>query len=762
MGFSQGLSGLAGAAKALEAIGNNVANAGTVGYKSQGALFADIFAAAGGASNQVGIGVQIAGVHQDFSQGGITTSANPLDLAINGGGLFRMSNAGTISYTRNGQFQLDKSGFLVNSAGLQLTGLGADSVTGAIIPGNYVPLQINNSAIPPQVTSVSQVQLNLDSRAKPPTTMTSGSLTGTAGPNLTITAGVNDILNGTVDGVTFTGVVIPPATYGSAAALAAAVQTAINNGVPPPGLSGSAAQVAVTVTPTGYIQVASKSVGLVGSTGQGSTVVMSGSGIGALGLGPAVNTGKGTATGSAAPASLVIVTGTNDTFDVAVDGAAAVTVTIPQATYTSATALATAISTALTTAVVPATASSVGGKILLTSNATATGAVVSSVAVTATAGGNTGATNAFGAAPVSVAGSTPSTTAKAAPTSLTIVAGTNDTITGFLDGTAYTATIAAGAPGFYTAATLAAAVKTAIEADANILAAGLTVTTSLSGGKIVITTDAVGAAPAVSVTGGNGAANLFFDGATAVAATDPFSPTNTQSFTSSTAQTVFDSLGNPHTLQLFFSQTSEPGTWQMFTSLDGNIPVDPATSLPYVKWPATTVSFSTAGVMKTPMPLPVSFAVATGASTPLTFNIDLTGTTQYGISFGTNQMLQDGFTSGKLAGMSVSSDGIVQGSYSNGKIRNMGQVVLANFNNLSGLQSLGGNQWAETSVSGQPIPGIPGTGNLGLVQSGATESSNVDLTSALVDMITQQRAYQASAQSIKTLDQIMQTLVNLR
>ncbi|HUW38253.1 MAG TPA: flagellar hook-basal body complex protein, partial [Rhodocyclaceae bacterium] len=108
-----------------------------------------------------------------------------------------------------------------------------------------------------------------------------------------------------------------------------------------------------------------------------------------------------------------------------------------------------------------------------------------------------------------------------------------------------------------------------------------------------------------------------------------------------------------------------------------------------------------------------------------------------------------------------SPDGIVQGSYSNGKLRNMGQVILANFNNLNGLQSVGGNEWAETATSGQPIPGIPGTGNLGLVQSGAVEESNVDMTAELVSMITQQRAYQANAQTIKTEDQLMQTLVNL-
>ena len=92
----------------------------------------------------------------------------------------------------------------------------------------------------------------------------------------------------------------------------------------------------------------------------------------------------------------------------------------------------------------------------------------------------------------------------------------------------------------------------------------------------------------------------------------------------------------------------------------------------------------------------------------------------------------------------------------------MGQVWLANFQNPNGLQAVGGNQWAATNASGAEQPNAPGTSNLGVVQSMAIEESNVDLTSELVSMITQQRAYQANAQSIKTQDQVLQTLVNLR
>ncbi len=110
----------------------------------------------------------------------------------------------------------------------------------------------------------------------------------------------------------------------------------------------------------------------------------------------------------------------------------------------------------------------------------------------------------------------------------------------------------------------------------------------------------------------------------------------------------------------------------------------------------------------------------------------------------------------------IGSDGTVLSRYTNGQTLAQGRVVLVNFTNPQGLQSLGGNQWAETAESGVPMSGSPGAGSLGMIQSGALEQSNVDLTAELVNMITAQRLYQANAQTIRTQDQIMQTIVNLR
>jgi flagellar hook protein FlgE len=158
----------------------------------------------------------------------------------------------------------------------------------------------------------------------------------------------------------------------------------------------------------------------------------------------------------------------------------------------------------------------------------------------------------------------------------------------------------------------------------------------------------------------------------------------------------------------------------------------------------------------------VSFAVTTGATTPVPLTLDYSGSTQFGSNFSVNSLSQDGFTSGSLSGFNTGADGTIIGRYTNGQSKTLGQVALASFVNPNGLQSLGGNAWVESATSGAALVGQPNTGKLGVLQSSATEDSNVDLTAELVNMITAQRVYQANAQTIKTEDQMLQTLVNLR
>lgn len=247
-------------------------------------------------------------------------------------------------------------------------------------------------------------------------------------------------------------------------------------------------------------------------------------------------------------------------------------------------------------------------------------------------------------------------------------------------------------------------------------------------------------------------ANL--DSRQTVPAQSPFDPADPDTYNSSTAMTVYDSLGNPHTLSYYFLKTATPNQWTLYTRMDGNAPT--------VAEAAGTVTFNSSGVLTSSGSITKSYAVTTGAVSPLTFGIDVSNMTQFGSPFAVNDLTQNGFAPGNLAGVSVSKDGIVQARYDNGQTRDIGQVALFNFRNPNGLTSIGNNQWSETGDSGQPTPGNPNTGIFGVLQASAIEESNVDLTAELVNLIVQQRNYQASAQSIKTQDQILQTLVNIR
>lgn len=234
-----------------------------------------------------------------------------------------------------------------------------------------------------------------------------------------------------------------------------------------------------------------------------------------------------------------------------------------------------------------------------------------------------------------------------------------------------------------------------------------------------------------------------------------FDPTDPATYHSATSMAVYDSLGNPHTLSTYFMKTAS-NTWSVFAANDG---------VQIGAGAIGVLNFTTSGAINTAtttLPMNISTAVATGAVSPLAFTLDFTGSTQFGSAFGVNNLTQDGFTSGRLAGFSVGADGVILGRYTNGQSLAQGQIVLANFSNPQGLQPMGGNQWGETPQSGQSLVGAPNTGSLGVLQSGAVEDSNVDLTGELVQMITAQRVYQANAQTIKTQDSVLQTLVNLR
>jgi flagellar hook protein FlgE len=268
-------------------------------------------------------------------------------------------------------------------------------------------------------------------------------------------------------------------------------------------------------------------------------------------------------------------------------------------------------------------------------------------------------------------------------------------------------------------------------------------------------------------TGVNAVLNLDSGSTPIDAATIPFDMNDPDTFHSSTAVSVYDSLGNAQTLQTFYVlrppvAPATIGAWDVYAANDG-VPIGYVP--PAAPVTVASLSFNTSGILQTAMPIAPAVSVpatAAGATSPFPVTLDFTGSTQFGSAFSVNTLNQDGYTSGRLAGFSIGADGVVLGRYTNGQSAVLGQVVLANFANPNGLQQLGNNMWAETSTSGNPLIGVPASGSLGVLQSSAVEDSNVDLTAELVNMITAQRVYQANAQTIKAQDAVMQTLVNLR
>ena len=240
--------------------------------------------------------------------------------------------------------------------------------------------------------------------------------------------------------------------------------------------------------------------------------------------------------------------------------------------------------------------------------------------------------------------------------------------------------------------------------------------------------------------------------ANATAPANAFNPTDPTSYNNTTSLTVYDSLGAAHTATMYFIKGAVANDWTTQLYVDGNAVGGPA-----------ALDYSNTGQLLTApgqIPFP-AYVPATGAA-PMNLTIDFTQTTQYGDNFGVTAVSQNGFTTGKLTGVSIDATGVVQARFTNGRSVNLGQVAMANFANPQGLQQLGHTSWSATNASGAPVNGVAGNSGFGNIQSGSLEEANVDTTSSLVDMITAQRVYQANAQTIKTQDQILQTIVNLR
>jgi len=257
--------------------------------------------------------------------------------------------------------------------------------------------------------------------------------------------------------------------------------------------------------------------------------------------------------------------------------------------------------------------------------------------------------------------------------------------------------------------------------------------------------------------------HVTFDAnAKVVEASVAFDPANNDTYASKTSITVFDSMGNLHTLEQYYTKRPEANgesVWEVNVRVDGKAPDTGAVA---------TYRFDKSGRLlgdatgNTSHALSLANPGAAGSpAEPLSITLDFSDAKQFGGKFNNNVTL-DGNATGEYTTLSIDADGSIVANYSNGARQTIGTIALADFNNLQGLKPVGGNAWEETSASGQPMLGTPGSNGLALLKGQAVEASNVDMSQELVNMIVAQRSYQANAQTIKTQDQVLQTLMTMR
>jgi flagellar hook protein FlgE len=255
-----------------------------------------------------------------------------------------------------------------------------------------------------------------------------------------------------------------------------------------------------------------------------------------------------------------------------------------------------------------------------------------------------------------------------------------------------------------------------------------------------------------------------------------FDPAQSTTFTNSTSSTVFDSLGQSHVMSYYFvKDQAASNQWQVFTYLDGS-PVDVAggTSITHPNGTppvataqlAAQLNFNADGSFASSTPDPLlsaSIPLANGASNmQITHDFANNTTTQYSANFSVNTLDPNGFSTGRLTGLDISEEGLIRSTYTNGISIPLGKIAMADFPNSQGLANVGSASWTETIDSGAVITGEAGSGRFGLIQSGALETSNVDLTAQLVHLITAQRNFQANARSIETSNTLTQTIIQIR
>lgn len=254
-----------------------------------------------------------------------------------------------------------------------------------------------------------------------------------------------------------------------------------------------------------------------------------------------------------------------------------------------------------------------------------------------------------------------------------------------------------------------------------------------------------------------------------------FSPDNPKSYNFTTGSSLYDSQGSTHVVNYFFRKEAD-NDWTLFAQAadTGTMVGDPNGYKIQFKNDGTIDKITNSTATDTyvdnnatppvqgQIPFTISAAALGSSVDPIDLKLDINNMTQYDAASGVNKVKADGYSSGRMVSLDIDKNGIIFGRYTNGQSKAMGQVALANFSNTEGLRPVGDTSWAESFASGAPAVGAPGSASLGFIQSSALESSNVDVTEELVDMIGAQRAFQANAQIISVNDELTQTVINMR
>lgn len=228
-----------------------------------------------------------------------------------------------------------------------------------------------------------------------------------------------------------------------------------------------------------------------------------------------------------------------------------------------------------------------------------------------------------------------------------------------------------------------------------------------------------------------------------------FDPNDSTTFNYVNSMNSYDSLGNRHELAYYFEKNAA-NTWNVHVFADG----DTATEVG-----ATTLVFDTVGNLSSGSPMNISVALANGASSPMSITAELDNMKQLASDF-IFYSQQDGNEKGDLLDVTVSEDGVVKGSYTNGQVLDIARIGVATFKDKEMLVRRGSSLYVTNQQVFTPI--ITPGGVISKIRSGMLEMSNVDISKEFINLITAQRAYQANARSITTSDEVLQETMNIK